>query len=86
MFSVKRGGLVCGRCSGRIRDGRTLHTSTLYTLQYIVSTPIEKLYTFIVTPEVLEQLGEVVTDYLGEYVGKHFKSLEILETIAGECN
>lgn len=86
VFSVKRGGLVCGRCSGRIRDGRTLHTSTLYTLQYIVSTPIEKLYSFIVTPEVLEQLGEVVTDYLKEYVGKQFKSLEILQTIAGECN
>ena len=41
---------------------------------------------FGLTMPVLEQLGEVVTDYLGEYVGKHFKSLEILETIAGECN
>ncbi len=86
VFSVKRGGLVCGRCSGQVRDGRTLHTSTLYTLQYIVSTPVEKLYTFIVTPEVLEQVGEIVTDYLAEYVGKQFKSLEILKTIAGECN
>lgn len=84
VFSVKRGGLVCGRCSAGIRDGRTLHTSTLYSLQHIVSSPIEKLYTFIVTDEVFKQLEEVVTDYQAEYVGKHFKSLDILETIAGD--
>ncbi len=81
MFSVKRGGLVCGRCKGRFLDARTLSRSTLYTLQYIVSSPIVKLYTFAVKDEVLEELEGIVTDYLVEYLGKSFKSLEILETI-----
>ncbi len=81
MFSVKRGGLVCGRCKGRFSDARTLSRSTLYTLQYIVSSPIVKLYTFAVKDEVLEELEGIVTDYLAEYLGKSFKSLEILETI-----
>lgn len=81
MFSVKRGGLVCSHCQEKCADGRSLLPSTLYTLQYIVSSPIEKLYTFVVKEEVLEELGEIVTDYLAHYLGKHFKSLEILETI-----
>lgn len=81
VFSSKKGGLVCSKCQGRIADGKKLLPSTLYTLQYIVSSPVEKLYTFVVKEEVLKQLGEIVTEYLNEYVGKRFKSLEILETI-----
>lgn len=81
LFSVQKGGLVCGRCRSRASDGKKLFASTLYTLQYIVSSPVEKLYTFVVKEEVLEELGNVVGKYLEEYVGKHFKSLEILETI-----
>ena len=81
VFSVERGGLICGHCREKCTDGRTLLTSTLYTLQYIISSPVEKLYTFVVKEEVLEELGKLVTDYLARYLGKHFKSLEILETI-----
>lgn len=81
VFSVGKGGLVCGRCREKCEDGRELLASTLYTLQYIISSPIEKLYTFVVKDEVLKELEEVVTDYLARYLGKRFKSLEILETI-----
>lgn len=81
VFSVQKGGLVCVDCGAQIRDGRRLLPSTLYTMQYIVSSSIEKLYTFLVKDEVLEELADVVTEYLDGYVGKRFKSLEILETI-----
>ena len=86
VFSVRRGGLVCRQCSGSVQDGRALHGSALYTLQYIVSSPIEKLYTFIVTDEVQAEVENVVTDYLAQYVGKQFKSLEILRVIAENEN
>lgn len=81
MFSVRRGGLVCKACAKNVHDGRTLLPSTLYTLQYIVASPVEKLYTFVVKDEVLIQLGEIVTEYMEVYVGKKFKSLEILDTL-----
>lgn len=84
-FSVKKGGMVCEGCrsaaNGRIVDGRPLLPSTSYTMQYIVSSPIEKLYTFLVKDEVLGELGQVVAEYLDEYLGKRFRSLEILEAI-----
>ena len=82
VFSVKRGGLMCRDCAGRARDGRKLLSSTLYAMQYIVATPVEKLYTFVVKEEVLKELGEVVGAYMDEYVGREFKSLKILGTVA----
>lgn len=81
VFSPRRGGLVCNECGHSIHDGVILDGSTLYTLQYIVSSPIEKLYTFTVSDMVLKELGVVSGRYMKEYVDKQFKSLEILEQL-----
>ena len=80
-FSCKTRGIVCGNCSGKINDSIRIEKSTLYTLQYIVSSPIEKLYTFTVSDAVLRQLRKIMEQYVGMYVDKKFKSLEILESI-----
>lgn len=55
--------------------------STVYTLEYIVSSSIEKLYTFAVTPEVLAQLKEEAQWYCSKIIGHEFKSLEILKSL-----
>lgn len=78
-FSSKNRGLVCEECKMLASDGISVSVATLYTLQYIVSMPIEKLYTFIVSDEVLSQLKEIMKQYMELYVEKRFKSLEILE-------
>ena len=58
-----------------------LDNSTLYSMQYIESSSIEKLYTFTVTEKVLDELGRVMGRLMEVYVGRKFKSLEILETL-----
>ena len=83
LFSVRKGGLVCRQCEGRAGDARPLLGSTVYAMQYIAATPLEKLYTFVVKEEVLEELEQVTGAYLEAYVGRHFKSLDILETVIG---
>ena len=81
VFSVKKGGLVCPDCGKDVIDGICLNQSTLYSMQYIETSTIEKLYTFNVTEKVLTELGNVMSRMTDIYVGKHFKSLEILETL-----
>jgi DNA repair protein RecO (recombination protein O) len=81
VFSVKKGGLVCRECDVDVIDGVKLHPSTLYSMQYIEGSKIEKLYTFLVTKEVLGELERVMDRYCDVYVEKRFKSLEILETL-----
>lgn len=85
VFSSKNHGLVCEECQSLASDGIALDDSTLYTLQYIVSSPIEKLYTFAVSKEVLLRLKKMMKQYLGMYVDKQFKSLEILEMCVGKA-
>lgn len=83
VFSALKGGVLCPSCAGGIIDGIRLNPSTLYALQYIVSSSIEKLYTFTVSEEVLRELKMLMERYMDVYVDKHFKSLEILEQITG---
>ena len=47
------------------------------------SSSIEKLFAFTLSDEVLDEFGKVMERYLDVYVEKRFKSLEILEQIAG---
>lgn len=81
VFSVLKGGLVCSECSAGIIDGIKLDKSALYSMQYIESSPIERLYTFLVSDQVLDELGQVMKRYTEVYVDKKFKSLEILESL-----
>lgn len=60
---------------------RKLQEGTVYALQYIVTSPVEKLYTFNVTDEVYKELSHVAHDYGKRFLGHEFKSLEILKTL-----
>ncbi len=52
-----------------------------YALSYIVNEPIEKLFRFSVTEEVLEELIVCANRYCQTCMDKKFKSLEIIETL-----
>ena len=60
---------------------RELSESAVYALEFIASTPSEKLYTFTVTKSVLSELQEVAEKYREKIWGHHFKSLEMLESL-----
>ncbi len=53
--------------------------SAVYTIEYIVNSSIEKLYTFNVSEEVLEQITALATRCRKKYIDRNFKSLEVLE-------
>jgi len=76
-FSVKYRGTLCKDC-GTMESGILLNESVLYTLQYIISVELKKLYTFTVTEQVLLVLEQVMGNYWNSYIPHHFKSLEIL--------
>lgn len=61
------------------QDG--LMESTAYTIDYIMKTPVEKLFSFHVKTEVLEELGLYSRNLCKRIMDRNFKSLEILENI-----
>jgi DNA repair protein RecO (recombination protein O) len=62
-------------------ENRSLLESTLYTLYYIENSPVEKLYTFTVTAQVLRELDSISDEYRRRFMDRNFKSLEILKTL-----
>lgn len=79
MFSAKEGGIVCSECRQGVYDEMEIDTSTLYAMQYIAGSTIEKLYTFTVSDVVLHTLQKILERYISIYIDRRFKSLEILE-------
>lgn len=55
--------------------------STRYAVHYIMSSSVEKLYTFTVSDTVLKQLAQIADNYRKRYMDRDFKSLEILESL-----
>lgn len=54
---------------------------TGYTIEYVAAAGLDKLYTFVVSDEVLKELSHCAGEYRKRFMGKNFKSLEILEEL-----
>lgn len=80
-FSVRRGGLLCEKCRRGVFDAESLENSTLYAMQFVISSPVEKLYTFRLSKEVMDQFTSLVKRYMQTYSEHKFKTLEILEQL-----
>lgn len=92
-FSVKRGGTLCEKCAAAEPESSKrsaitgkinifpMEESVLYTMQYVIAAKIEKLYNFMVSEPVLEELEREMKEYRAVYLTHSFQSLKILEEI-----
>lgn len=80
-FSVRKGGILCDECRSVAEDAWRMTESTVYTMQYVISSDIAKLYSFAVSDQVLTELQKMLAQYTRLYINHNFKSLKILEEI-----
>ena len=78
---MTQGGCICEDCKRVYNDASPILDSTLYTMQYVLSTPVEKLYSFTVTDDVLRELTYFMNHYRNTYIEHHFKSLDLLKIL-----
>lgn len=83
MVYFSAGGLVCEECAAKQADLKRaypviLSQDALYTLQFILTAPLERLYSFMVTDAVQKELTRFMKGYLGRYLQHDFKSLQFL--------
>lgn len=81
-FYLPGDGLLCKECAGQTPGQHSLLESTIYTLQFILSTPLNKLYSFQVSEPVYEELNSVIGMYFSKHIPKKFNSLEILASLS----
>ena len=78
-FYVRGNGLVCEQC--KTSDMIPLTETSVYTLQYIISTTLDRLYAFQLSDEVWCEVDKVIGRYFEQHVTKKFHSLEILSSL-----
>lgn len=78
-FDFEKNGFVCSECIKSFPVAIKLMEATAYTLQYIISSTMEKLYTFTVKDEVFKELENIVDRELKRFVDRKMNSLKILE-------
>lgn len=63
-----------------VPNNREWNESTLYALDFIVNTPVNRLYTFKVSDQVLEEMILITSIYRKSFIDKKLNSLEMLST------
>lgn len=77
-FDLNHNSVLCKQCHGSIKQRSLLDASTVYALQYIITSPINKLFTFQVKDSVLEQMENIIGQYIKKVVDKKFNSLDFI--------
>ncbi len=84
-YSHRRNGVLCQDCAME-KGAAAILPSTLYAMQYVISAPIAKLYTFTVTDEVLREFARIQNRFRDAIIDKKFRSLAVLEEMGGRAS
>ena len=60
---------------------QSLSDTGKYALDFIINTPVEKLFTFVLSEEVMEELIKAECENKARYINRTFKSEEVLNSI-----
>ena len=80
--SQRYSGCICANCSKTVKDAKPISPTALYAFQFIIASPMEKLYTFALTPEAEKETAVWMDQYMDRNTDRKFKSLEILEIMS----
>ena len=74
--------MLCESCAAKWKVDRKVSGTLVYTVQYVATAPLAKLYHFALKEDALIEFEKVTGCFMEQYVDKKFKSLEILSSLA----
>lgn len=81
-LSFEAGGVLCRDCAhGSTRGGTHVEPAVLYTMQYILSIPLQRLYSFVLKEDIFLEFQWIVKRFFRIHVEHRFKSAEMLEEL-----
>lgn len=78
-FLTDKNSVLCRSCVSKVQRSTPALESTIYTMQYVISTPVERLFAFALSAQVKKEFISLVEKFRRRYIDRDFKSLEILE-------
>ena len=80
-FSFKECGLLCPKCQEKDFAAWQILPDTVKALRYIVSSKIDNLFNFNVSPQVLNELVRISKRYLRERLDHEFTRLDFIKNL-----
>lgn len=81
-FDFRNSAIICADCIDKDVEAYTeLAPSLLYSMRFIVYSPVEKIYHFNLKSSVLSKLEQFSEKYLQHHLDREFKSLDYYKTI-----
>ncbi|GMQ56386.1 DNA repair protein RecO [Vallitalea sediminicola] len=77
-FSIKLGGIICKTCSNEQKFVSNINNTTIYTMRYILSTSVDKLFSFQIDATIKYELTMIMKKYIEYHLNHKFKSLDFL--------
>lgn len=77
-FVSKEECAFCDSCGPVIKRGIKISQTLLYTMQFVMSQPVEKLYTFTLSDEARREFQKIMAVYIQDHIEATFHSLLLL--------
>ncbi len=81
-FSLARREALCNECAGGEPGLIRLDVSAMYTLQYILTAPLQKLFGFAVSAAVYEVLSGLLAAWKKRFLAREFRTEAFLPELA----
>jgi DNA repair protein RecO (recombination protein O) len=81
-FSFRHGGLICRDCLDSDREARSILPGTAKFIEYIRSSPFEKVSRVKVASQVGRELESILRRFLDFHIERRLKTLEFLKEIS----
>ncbi len=77
-FNVRTGQLYCDECAV---SGKRISLSVVVAMRYIIYCPFNKVFSFVISDELVPELCEITQNFLLIHSEKKFTTLEFLESL-----
>lgn len=82
LFDLRNSTIICADCAADSEYEYTiLQPSLLYSMRFIIYSPVEKIYHFNLKSSILTQLEQFCEKYLLHHLDRQFRSLDYYKTI-----
>ena len=80
-ISLEEGGLISDAVCSKAKNPLYITDDAIYALRFILSRDIAALYSFDISINTCDEIESLMDEYLKLHADRHFKSLDILNTL-----